>query len=338
MIYYNENNPYAAQWLRNLIDAGVIGKGKIDERSIRDVRGGDLKGFKQCHFFAGIGGWSYALRLAGWPDDREVWTGSCPCQPFSVAGKQKETDDERHLWPEFRRLINSNQKPTVILGEQVASKAGRKWLSGVRSDLEIMGYGFGAADLCAAGVGSPNIRQRLWWMGLAVGQRLQRLTGPIDGGSEPGWDHQEQSGSITTPGSVDGVADTGEQQRDRRRAGKEVSQSEKKQRSSGLRYATQGDPTAGQIKNFWRDADWLLCRDGKWRRVEPGTSPLANGIPADLGSMRPGEISPHRQTENERGELVGLPPWRKGMLEGYGNAINPYTAKDFIIACAEATE
>ena len=77
-VYYNENDPYAAQWLRNLVTAGHIAPGEVDERSIEDVYPNDLVGFSQCHFFAGIGVWSYALRRAGWPDDKEAWTGSCP--------------------------------------------------------------------------------------------------------------------------------------------------------------------------------------------------------------------------------------------------------------------
>jgi len=85
--YYNEIDPFAAQWLRNLIAAGHIAPGIVDERSIEDVIPEELEVYTQCHFFAGIGGWSYALRLAGWPDDKKVWTGSCPCQAFSNAGK-----------------------------------------------------------------------------------------------------------------------------------------------------------------------------------------------------------------------------------------------------------
>lgn len=87
--YYNEIDPFAADWLRELIKAGHIAPGEVDTRSIEDVVLSDLDGFVQCHFFAGIGVWSYALRRAGWPDDRPVWTGSCPCQPFSAAGKGK---------------------------------------------------------------------------------------------------------------------------------------------------------------------------------------------------------------------------------------------------------
>ena len=77
--YYNEFDPKAAAWLRELIKRGLIADGVVDERSILDVSADDLVGFTQCHFFAGIGGWSYALRLAGWSDDQPVWTGSPPC-------------------------------------------------------------------------------------------------------------------------------------------------------------------------------------------------------------------------------------------------------------------
>ncbi|AXV15103.1 methyltransferase [Neorhizobium sp. SOG26] len=161
--YYNEFDPYAAQWLRNLISKNLIAPGDVDERSIVDVHPDDLRGYTQCHFFAGIGGWSYALRLAGWSDDRAVWTGSCPCQPLSLAGKQKGHADERHLWPAFHDLIEE-RCPAEVFGEQVASPDGREWFAGVRADLEDLGYACGAADLCAAGIGAPHPRQRLYWV------------------------------------------------------------------------------------------------------------------------------------------------------------------------------
>src|ERR1700743_900460 len=116
--YYNEWEPYPAQWLRNLIKENLIATGDVDERDIRTVKAADLKGYDQCHFFAGIGGWSYALRLAGWPDHRPVWTGSPPCQPYSSAGKGKGQTDERHLWPDWYRLIRECG-PSKVFGEQV---------------------------------------------------------------------------------------------------------------------------------------------------------------------------------------------------------------------------
>lgn len=169
--YYNEFDPYAAQWLRNLIKAGLIADGEVDERSIVDVRGDDLRGFAQCHFFAGIGGWSYALRLAGWPDDRSAWTGSCPCQPFSAAGKMERFADERHLWPTWVRLIRE-RGPATVFGEQVASAT--EWLRLVRGDLEALGYAVGAMPIEAAGAGAPHRRDRLWFVADTVWDQQPR--------------------------------------------------------------------------------------------------------------------------------------------------------------------
>ena len=163
--YYNEIDPYAAQWLRNLIAAGHIAPGDVDERSIEDVCPDDLRPYTQCHFFAGIGIWSHSLRRAGWSDDAGIWTASCPCQPFSAAGKRGGTDDERHLWPALFHLVSQLQ-PAIIIGEQVASKDGLGWFDLVSTDLEGAGYAVGASDLCAAGFGGAHIRQRLYFVGL----------------------------------------------------------------------------------------------------------------------------------------------------------------------------
>ena len=163
MNYYNEIDPYAAQWLRNLIDAGHIAPGIVDERSITDVKPADLAGYTQCHFFAGIGVWSHALRQSGWPDSRPVWTGSCPCQPFSTAGNQKGTADERHLWPVWFNLIREC-RPPVVFGEQVEAAIRHGWLDLVQADLEGEDYACGAVGIPAAGVGAPHIRQRLFFM------------------------------------------------------------------------------------------------------------------------------------------------------------------------------
>ena len=171
-VYYNELDHKACAWLQELQTANQIPRGMIDWRDLRHVKPSLLRSVHQAHFFAGIGGWAYALRLVHWPEDVPIWTASLPCQPFSTAGKRRGHRDKRHLWPVFRNLVKAAQPP-VIVGEQVASAAGRDWLAGVFADLEGMGYRTDAADLCAAGIGAPHIRQRLYWMADAPG-RWQR--------------------------------------------------------------------------------------------------------------------------------------------------------------------
>jgi DNA (cytosine-5)-methyltransferase 1 len=195
--YYNEWDKPTAAWLAQLAADGHVPTGHVDTRSIAEVKGDDLEGFNQCHFFAGIGGWPIALQLAGWPCDRPVWTGSCPCQPFSVAGKRKGYDDDRHLWPVFRSLIEV-RRPPVIFGEQVASADGREWLSDVRADLEQMGYEVGCADLCAASVGALHIRQRLYWVADAGGVRSQG----IRNSQGESWSHEQFAGLLQAEARV----------------------------------------------------------------------------------------------------------------------------------------
>jgi DNA (cytosine-5)-methyltransferase 1 len=325
--YYNEHDPKAAAWLRELIRAGHIGEGKVDDRSIADVRADELAGFSQCHFFAGIGGWPLGLRLAGWPDDRPVWTGSCPCQPFSVAGKKHGTADVRHLWPVFYDLI-SQRAPAIVFGEQVASKDAEVWLDGVFADLEGSGYACGASDLCAAGLGAPHIRQRFYWMAHTLGYRRdnQQRVGRIEEGPRERRDQSVPSGNVERMGEpirsgLEGHAGHGH---DGSESGRLDSKSDRSTSAPsghgdfGLGDASRGgcgivgDATlAGSsghaISPGWSRYDLLSCRDGKTRRIEPGSFPLADGIPG-----------------------------RVGLLRGYGNAIVPQLAAEFIQACEEA--
>ena len=346
---YNEIDSYAASWLRNLVNADLIAGGEVDERSIEDLEPSDLTGTRQFHAFAGIGAWSYALRLAGVPDDAAVWTGSCPCQPFSIAGRGRGTDDPRHLWPAWFRLIREC-RPPVVFGEQVASPAGRAWLDAVSADLEEVGYAVGAADLCAAGVGAPHIRQRLYFVAYALpterpegwtgtgrrsatrsggdgrvvfaeslrpergeeagreaGHRPQlggeaRLVGhadaarlPLGPGTEDGRGSVRDEGPTTT--ATSSARRVGEPDRSRSLPRGEAAET--------MGYGGPVDPAGGRGATCgpWHPADWLPCRDGKLRPVEPGTFPLAHGAPARVGRLR-----------------------------AYGNAIVPQVAAAFVRA------
>ena len=305
--YYNEFDPYAAQWLRNLIVAGHIAPGDVDDRSIEDVRPSDLRGYTQCHFFAGIGVWSHALRSAGWSDDRPIWTGSCPCQPFSAAGKGDGFADERHLWPAFNHLIEQC-RPPAVLGEQVASKAVDPWIDLVQDDMEALGYRFGAVAFPSAGVGAPHIRDRTYWVADAGGARRQ---------PESNVDNRHGEGMVergkgvqschdgTDSGRLADPDDAGSQGCDREHPG--AQEREEPTRHSGSLCPADNDRPTGPTNGLWTACDWLYCRDGRWRPVEPGTFPLAHGAASRVGRLR-----------------------------AYGNAINAKAAQAFIEAVIQS--
>ena len=279
--YYNEIDPYAAEWLRNLIKQGHIADGVVDDRSISDVRPEELFEFTQCHFFAGIGIWSRALRGAGWADERPVWTGSCPCQPFSGAGKRAGDSDERHLWPHWNHLIQEC-RPSTIFGEQVASKDGLGWLDLVQTDMEAKDYAFGAFDLSASGFGAPHIRQRLWFVA------------DTDNAGSQGWiprgpdqEREDQHGHAGRNGATHiGVGNT--DLHDGRHGDRALTSDGQARVEHGSASASDGMDRgpSGKTNGHWRDADWLFCRDGKWRPVEPNTCPLVDGAPSRVGRLR----------------------------------------------------
>jgi DNA (cytosine-5)-methyltransferase 1 len=424
--YYNEIDPFAADWLRKLIREGVIPPGDVDERSVEDVRPADLAGYRQCHFFCGIGIWPAALRLAGWPDDRPVWTGSCPCQPFSTAGKGEGFADERHLWPAWFHLIGVC-KPPVVIGEQVAGKDGGTWLDLVHADLESMGYACGPVVAPAAGFGAPQGRHRIYFVAesergrfeagrssfpggeggetfveqrgesvvlayatdshgragergaetgtrvvgkpdspgsqpwrergetLGYGDTIVATGGPIrpeypiepgleghagneQDGHEPGRQRTDEARPVAEAGGTDGMADAehaergtlsihGENERDRDDAGREE--------AHGI-AGTRGE-VRGPCNGFWHDALWIPCRDGKRRPVEPGTFPLASGLPRSMGSMQP-ELRRLAEMAGLHGRsLKRARGNRTGRLKGYGNCINLPQAEAFIEAYMDST-
>lgn len=289
--WYNEPDPFAAGWLRELIAAGEIAAGDVDERSIEDVSPDDLRPYAQCHFFAGIGVWSYALRRAGWPDDGPVWTGSCPCQPFSSAGKGAGFADERHLWPAWHWLI-AQRRPGLVLGEQVASKDGLAWLDLVQADMEAEGFAFGALDLCAAGFGAPHIRQRSYWVADAGSSGFRRRHEHVDDIGPSTKIRGKISQQRIRPNNGTDCAisrlayDDSKQFAQRTQSNRGSLQSEQ-QTSRRLDVAGRGQlDFPCPINGFWGDADWLGCTDAKWRPVEPGAFPLADGAANRVGRLR----------------------------------------------------
>lgn len=382
--YYNEYEPKAAAWLRQLIKNGLIADGEVDERSITEVEASDIRGYTQHHFFAGIGGWSYALRLASWADDKPVCTASLPCQPFSVAGAGKGKDDERHLLPHFIELVKQSNFRTIF-GEQVPAAIKHGWLDDLCFEMERENYVVGSIVLTAAGAGAPHIRQRLYWVADSNGtgpQKLTRKRGELQRFTENGMaygmadtesdrrnegttngtrgterDNTEgESGRIAKHGGMVYPNGTGSQQ------GREFTE------ATGYRDSTEptggisrmgntehnGRPTSegpgsdasaiynsearanipSELKGAGTPAlvsertnsEWLYCRDDKWRPIKPGVKPLVDGVPSRVVP------SSDRSTEALEIDCENTQEARVMRLKGYGNAIVPQVAAQFIKA------
>ena len=364
--YYNEWDAKTAAWLRELIRRGHLPDGIVDERSLPEVTPEDLRGFRQWHFFAGIGGWPLALKLAGWPAYAPVCTGSPPCQPFSVAGKRGGRDDSRHLAPAFLDLI-AELRPPAIFGEQVSAAIKELWLDALFVELEDEGYTCASAVLPACSVGAPHKRDRLFFGAIDLADLVSDgLERRLRGWADPEWqtirrpagrggaagdlsnaEHLQRPhpasglrGSRLVPGGREeeayppaghrgdgcvGDDDTGFYRRPEKAicTGREAADTVSPSRQ--LSDTTDGTGLAGiegavigelqerhgevyacsrlpdQDHGPWSNADWLLCRDGNFRPVESGTFPLANGVPARVVRLR-----------------------------GYGNAIVPQVAAQFI--------
>lgn len=282
--YYNENNKAAAHVLREIIAANVIAPGDVDERSIVDVQPGDLAGYTQCHFFAGGGLWSVAARLAGWPDDRPLWTGSCPCQPFSAAGNGRGTDDPRHLWPHLFRLIRAG-RPAEVMGEQVAGAAGYGWLDGVRADLASEGFTSRTVDIPACAVDAPHQRNRLFWVAVDDSDHEQSS---LRNAEQSGWATLESKRrDDRLLGNAGGAG---------RPVGPVADESFVQGQSPARQQSLAQSPTRSfRNGSFWSDYEWIVSPiDGKARRTKPGIPFLVDGFPGrvDLWRICGNAISP----------------------------------------------
>ena len=303
-VYYNEFDKKKAAWLRQLIEEGAVADGIVDERSVTDIDPDDLRGFVQCHFFAGIGLWSLCLRRAGWPDDRPVWTGSCPCGPFSKAGLRQGFEDPRHLWPAWFRLIRE-RRPVVLFGEQ--SDEALAWLDLVSSDLEGAGYAIGSTVLPAAGFGGAHERHRIGFVADADNAEWWSERAPWHDGFWPkagrveGYGHLGNGGAGRGLGNADAhqsptyAGDVGEVPgvQARQWSGERSSVSGGAGDAGGLDNTPGGGRGVGpEGFSYIRQpdssgpVDWLLCRDSRWRPVEPGLSPLVDESPARMVRLR----------------------------------------------------
>lgn len=339
-VYYNEFDAKKAASLKALMDDGFITAGDIDTRPIQEVRPDDVQHYDRCHFFAGIGLWDYALNLTRWPEDLRVWTGSCPCQPFSAAGRKKGKSDDRHLWPFWFGLIQEC-KPPAIFGEQVATAIAHGWLDDVYQGLETENYAVGSTVLPAVSVGAPHKRDRLWFVAHAQKGDGRRNAGEFQGANECQTQErpEKRSAEFGSSGAVGNAEHNGSHSGTLRKSDEKFDDGCAEEQNSTVKSAgaSAAQPLSGQpmvqpqregleghawdeegsdqqrrLKaqpdgSAWSTGVWIDCPDEKQRLVEPSIHLLADGHPE-----------------------------RVGLLHSAGDAIVPQLAAEFIECSMEA--
>jgi len=252
----------------------------------------------------------------------DIITGGFPCQPFSVAGKQKGTSDDRHLWPEMFRIIKE-LTPRWIIGENVKGLVNLQdgmVFETVCTDLEGEGYEVRAFNIPAAGVGAPHRRERIWIVG-----------------------HSKHNGSSTTEikrrdnkindGAQEGTNKTSEFKRANRSSNNEIMEDSRR----ALRQGTElRETNEDEVREGYAD-----------QHQRPGSTSESNVANASAGRRAPqeGEIqtrgngTEHQgwwSTEPNVGRVAHGVSGRVYRLKGLGNSIVPQIAEEIGKAIIEA--
>jgi DNA (cytosine-5)-methyltransferase 1 len=222
----------------------------------------------------------------------DVLTGGFPCQPYSVAGKRKGKDDDRHLWPHMLRAIREI-RPRYVVGENVFGLTtwnGGVVLEEVCADLEAEGYAVQPFIIPAAAVGAPHRRDRVWIVANAEGGNAGRI---IDSGCE--------------------------QQESQTKFGERVSREFSDKSEVWNATDAQMPRGAGQCKHRQGQGELNRCNrsnvQSAWENF-PTVAPICSGndgIPRELDG-------------------ITFPKWRNESIKGYGNAIVPEVAMQIFAA------
>ena len=166
LIYYNDNDKYCCQVLRERVADGQLPEGTVDDRNIKDVQAEELTHYRQIHLFAGIGGFPLALQLANFGANRSILTAGWPCTDLSYSGKGKGLKGEHSsLWYETLAAI-SVVRPEYFMLENVSALLTRG-LDEVLGSLASVGiYDCQWHCVPAAYVGAPHRRDRIWIVGV----------------------------------------------------------------------------------------------------------------------------------------------------------------------------
>lgn len=277
-----------------------------------------MKKLKILDLFSGIGGFSLGLEATGgfetsafcdidpycrkvlqqhWPNvpifedikklkgtdigTVDIITGGYPCQPFSVAGKQKGVEDKRHLWPEYFRLIKEC-RPTWVIGENVSGHI-KLGLDSVISDLESEGYSTRTFSISASSIGANHKRERIW----IVAHRKENVAdayGVNDAirGVDRTIQETGRSGSIDERGS--GTNANGFSQSSKNETlDSEILADTKGEGLQGQRQSAELEREQHRRQDFEKSCGYI--RENTWL-VEPNVGRVVNGIPHRVDRLK----------------------------------------------------
>jgi len=227
----------------------------------------------------------------------DIITGGFPCQPFSVAGKQKGTSDDRHLWPEMFRIIKAF-KPRFVIGENVRGIVNIQdgvVFETVCTNLEDEGYEVQPFNIPAAGVGAPHRRERIWFIAVRSDVANTKSIESREQTKRQGWKNSTR-GSFDSrgnpkKGSEEDVADTntrlgnGENEEIQSRGQTSISSSEgtnkKLADTNGEGLEGFGQSSRQLSKTFFAtdsSEERQRTMDQGWWSVEPNVGRVAHGV------------------------------------------------------------
>jgi len=255
----------------------------------------------------------------------DILSGGFPCQPFSVAGKRKGSEDERHLWPQMLRVIGECQ-PRWIVGENVRGLV--SWSDGLvletcYSDLENLGYSVQSFIIPACATNAPHRRDRVWIVAHSDNFRTSSRLGEVQ--SKDGEIPERNNDAKPSDTSTRNAPNADNEERNGRCSPSERERQEAEQRGDGIfsaaarlskkRNAPDTDSATRTSERINRQGKGEFIRrssntiPGGWEEF-PTVSPVCggdDGLPKELDG-------------------ITLPKWRRESIKGYGNAIVPQVA------------
>ena len=253
------------------------------------------KHWEEVPIYGDIKELTYEKLRADGIDKIDIITGGYPCQPFSVAGKQKAEQDPRHLWPEYFRLVQEC-RPTWVIGENVGGHI-KLGLDTVLKDLESEGYSARTFSISASSIGANHKRERVW----IVAYSNKRLSDQSKEEVHTRWNTSISSSSDVANSTTH--RSFNEQKRNFGSLGEESKEKERGRDQSTIRTETcdseMANSNSERLERHRREHE--LREDSEERKVSRSSEDVANSERIrQQGSRKP--IGPGNTETNSNGK------------------------------------